>query len=214
MRMPRRGPRAGAQSVEEFLILRPVRDELRSGSQGCDERLRGGHAGLGACVERQHDLAGGREGRGRVVDEGDRQGPVVAPGLGEVEDIGAAARLGDGQEQRAAHARPGGIDGGHRWADGRGDEPGADLEQVFGEGRRIVGTAPGAGDSEGRRGRAQPCAEIPAEAGILSQKTRHDVRRLPCFPQHRRAGWGGFPVRLRHGASVCGCPMVSSATKS
>ena len=159
-------------------------DELEPGGERRDEGLRGGDALLLARMQRQHDLAGGGERRGGVVHERHRQRAVVTPGLGEVENVRAAARLRHGEEERIAHARARLIDGGHGGTDGGRHEAGMDLEQIFDEGRRVVRAAARAGDGKGRRRRAQALAELAAQGRVALDEARDDLRRFLRLAQH------------------------------
>ena len=79
-------------------VLRPVGDELQPGCERRDEGFGRRDALLRSRMKRQNDFAGRGERRGGVVDERDRQRPVVAPRFRQMEDVGAAAGLRDGEE--------------------------------------------------------------------------------------------------------------------
>ena len=88
-----------------------------------------------------HPVGTGRHWRGFVVDERDRERARLLGGPLHLDDVGALARLRDGDGHRALEPQRPAIDGGDRGSDRGAGQAEADLDQVFEIERRMVGTA-------------------------------------------------------------------------
>ncbi len=218
VQLPGRGQVAGQglEALGQVLVLRPGCCQLGDGRQRGDVGLGGGDAELGARAECDGLIGQSGQGRALGVDHGDHQGPRRLGAGHSREQVGAAPRLGDRQAHRAGHAGGGSVEGADGRGAGRRDDAEPGLNQVFCEGRCVVGTAPADGDDRARGQGPQPRSQAEHDRRIDGELPGHGLRGLPRLAEHER-GFGAWGPNGLH-AKVSGVGQLasefSSATKS
>ncbi len=200
-----RASRAGASSsaADRRAILGPGRDQRDDRGQRGDIALGRSDALFRAGVERQRRIGQRGERRCRVIHHRRQIGAASLARFDRAQQIGAAAGLRDRQQQRVVELGRRMIDRRHRWC-GRADRH-ADhgLDQIFGEGRRVIRRAAGAGRYRARRRNAQPGAKRVHGSAIGRALPHEHLGRLGRFGEHQ-CGLG----RIAHASAF------NSATKS
>ena len=100
------------------------------------------------------------------------------------EQVGALARLRDGDEQHAAQVRRAVVDRAHRRRGGRGEHLRVRLDEVLRVGCRVIRAAARAGDDRTRRPLAQTAPEFLQHACVVKQLRADDARAFGGFEEH------------------------------
>ena len=128
---------------------------------------------------------GGGERRAGGVGDGDGQRAAVARGLGHGDDVGALARLRDGDAGRLRELQLGAVDRGDRRAE-RGDRnAGRELDGIFQEGGGVVRRAARDRGDEARVERSRNCgAGRGQRAARLVEQPRRGLRDFGDLAPH------------------------------
>jgi hypothetical protein len=151
------------------------------------------HAGFGAGVDGNDDLGEVGERGGGIVDHGDDHRAPRARVIGGGEQIGAAARLRDGDQRHVAEmGRGGAIERTDRRGMADRGHAGFRFQQELGEGGGLIGAAARQRRREGRGERAQALAGLADQIGIKLELRAHNAG----------ADSASAAIRVAPGASV------------
>jgi len=178
---------------QKRVVGAPMGDKRGAGNERGDHRLGRRHRALEAGAERQHRTRLARKRRCLVIDEGDCHRALILRRALHGDDIGALARLRDGDCDCALKLERRVVERGDRGPERSASKPKLKLDQVLEIKGRVIGTAAGDRCDKGWLARPQIRRQLSGEGRIGGQLAPHDGAGLRDLRGHERLAHRGAP---------------------